>query len=242
MKLDLAPLVPLYKGIKTMFSGPIFVRQCPRCEQVFKVDITPSANTFGAKLWTDGKFEEPMHQEQELIGCCPGCGAAFWIRDSKEVAAVGLKVGRLADVYQTSPYIKPAEAKDCLSVLATSRQGRAGEVYLRVILWQIWNNKRRNGYGPAMSQEEKSNLISLMKIVEPKNLNQLILLAEINRELGRFETSERILALAEPVTDEGAMFVRYLASIQECQVREFGEAPQAYAAKILSTVTKLSYN
>lgn len=65
-----------------MRPGPDLVVACPRCGRRARVRTLLSGNTFGARVWTDGKVEAPMLPTHPPIAPCRACGRMFWWPDA----------------------------------------------------------------------------------------------------------------------------------------------------------------
>jgi hypothetical protein len=72
-----------------MLPGPDQIIACPKCQALAKYMTLRSGNTFGARLWTDGKRAAPMLPLPPEVVKCQHCGECYWLEAAD-------KVGRLA--------------------------------------------------------------------------------------------------------------------------------------------------
>jgi hypothetical protein len=66
-----------------MLPGKDRIIQCPYCEQQFRQQTLMSGNTFGAKIWTDGKQEAPMLPEAIVLSFCDKYNQYFWVEEAE---------------------------------------------------------------------------------------------------------------------------------------------------------------
>lgn len=68
-----------------MTPGPTYVYKCPSCENFISRESIASGNTFGSKLFSDGKRISPMLPEFPDLTRCKKCNKIFWLSKMKEI-------------------------------------------------------------------------------------------------------------------------------------------------------------
>ena len=58
-----------------MLPGPNYIYKCPSCGNFIKIGSLISGNTYGAKLYSDGKRVAPMMPEFPDLTKCKKCNA-----------------------------------------------------------------------------------------------------------------------------------------------------------------------
>ena len=198
-----------------MLPGPDTIYQCPQCDSLISVGSLMSGNTFGAKLYSDGRLVAPRMPEFPKITRCSKCKTIFWISKAKKIDQRGFGIadlleGTLEDQkYQNSQtarflslqqYILALEIPICTSF--------EDEFYIRKRLWWYFNDKARDGkirtklwwHFIDMLRNRKplfifkfncqrwsENINRLMELLDSEDVNQRIMIAELNRNLGNFE-------------------------------------------------------
>lgn len=202
--------------------GPDIIRECPRCKTPLAQRSMMSGNSFGARLWTDGKMLAPMLPDRPWLVKCPNCGELFWIDEAREL-------GKRAWWYEHNAWPLAAEPDlsseaDFLKVLSAARLPEEKERYVRQRAWWAANDSIRmtENATASFSTAQEGNLHALADILDEKNPGQRITKAEIYRELGKFDECIKLLALP---FDEGhhnkvAAFIRKLAEQRSRSVRE----------------------
>ena len=71
-----------------MLPGPNKIIQCPFCDNKLKQRTILSGNTFGVRLWTDGKRETPMLPDRVVVSFCNNCNKYFWVDEAKTIDEV----------------------------------------------------------------------------------------------------------------------------------------------------------
>jgi hypothetical protein len=190
----------------------LIVRECPHCKAHVVQEDTLSGNTFGAKIYTDGKREAKMLPDHPALVKCPVCSQLFWVDEAKEVD-VGFEA---ADGKQK--VLAPSE-KELIPYLASETLPKEKEFYLRLRLWWMANDAWRYvpNSKPAFSPEQVKNLIALSALFDDSLPGHRILKAEIARELGRFD--ECLLLLSYQFEEDYGSAVGFIRKLAEDKVR-----------------------
>jgi hypothetical protein len=204
-----------------MLPGPTLIRKCSVCSNHIEQPTIVSGNTFGATFWTDGKREAPMLPDEPWLVMCPHCHAPLWIDELEELGEVEPFGETNSEFHNATEYEVPV-LNDYFTALKQELTSFDKERYLRLRTWWAGNDARRTNIGriPISSQEE-SNLIALLQILDESIDNDLVMKAEIMRELSRFEEAETLLAKPmDGMISQVATFIKNLASDKDPIVRK----------------------
>ncbi len=207
-------------AVPALTPGPMIIRQCPDCKKAVREFTIGSGNLFGAKWWTDGKVDAPMLPTLPELVKCPYCQKLFWIADAKKLAEgrLGSDGGKWA---KAESALDPVEA-DYLAAVKAKGISRAHELYARKRAWWLANDAVREHPKRAMawSGPRRDNLEKLSALINEPEECEIILKAEIARELGQFETCAKLLtgSFKEKDCTSYAAFVRGLAREKKSKV------------------------
>lgn len=202
-----------YNQRGTMRPGSEKIFQCLKCSEHISFNSYFSMNTFGATMWTDGKIEGPMIQCVPKLIKCPHCQEALWLDEQPILDSIpfGDKIS-----YVNIKSYKTPDLKDYYSKLFNANISPKKELYLRIRILHRENDKRRyegtekdsseniiipnpkNNIGKCttkekLSRKEVENMIGLLEILNISNDAELIIMAEIKRNLGMFEDAKVLL-------------------------------------------------
>lgn len=204
-----------------MIPGPIIIRKCSVCSKSIKQRTIGSGNTFGATFWTDGKREAPMRPDQPRLVLCPHCRASLWINELEELGEVeftGDGHGKFKDAIS---YETPS-IDDYVALLEKGVSSQEKERYVRLRLWWAGNDARRTiAAGIPMAAREALNLTAFAEMLDEEDANDLVIKAEVMRELGRFDDARALLA--RPVDKnmwQAVEFIKVLIMKGDRYVRE----------------------
>ncbi|NVN95508.1 MAG: hypothetical protein HXX18_09525 [Bacteroidetes bacterium] len=200
-----------------MIPGLYYFFECPHCGYQLKKGSFASANTFGAKLYSDLKRLAPDCTEYPIISRCKNCYQIFWLMDSNLITESDdddlwliknkkkVEDAEFLDVYD---YFEALEMKLSNNI--------EDEVYLRNnILW-CFNDRIRDAEVYSDSKADmiiwRQNLNRLIEILDYTNIDQRILMAELYRNLGNFE---KCIALIESIEPEDYAWLKE-KYINEC--------------------------
>ncbi len=177
-----------------MLPGPTIIKKCSSCLKPIAQDTIASGNTFGATFWTDGKREAPMLPDQPWLVMCPHCHALLWIDELEELGEIepwGERDSRFKDVIK---YELPSHDEYC-AFLEKDIETPDKERYVRLRAWWAGNDARRTKKTEMqISDREASNLTAFAQLLDEADPNDLVMKAEIMRELGRFDNARALLA------------------------------------------------
>ncbi len=184
------------------------ILKCPNCSHLLEVIELQSFHLFKPEMFSDGKIDSTsLIPDVSEILICTKCNTDFWRED-----AICLNPDQDSD-----PGALPANQPSGLFLsfnsdlrLSISKyynkllsRGFADtydkEVYLRTLLWHGLNDitryKSRASKGVIAEQEGllRDNLNKLISVYKPRYPEEVLLLAEMHRELGEFDEAINIL-------------------------------------------------
>ena len=213
-----------------MTSYRFNLKRCPSCNCEFSHCDIASSNTFGATFYTDGFVNGPMHEEHGALLQCPGCHTYLWKEDVPTRESV-----------RHSPHWFDAEKRPLPVAWAMSDSGYldifhqalwktlAQEKYIRIKAWWISNHACRSCSADetvSSSKDEEflepaeveENLTKLLSLLDIDDQHDLIMRAEILRELGRFE--ECLNLLKQPFDDKYCRTIDVIKKLADCNNRQ----------------------
>lgn len=203
-----------------MIPGESIIRRCPSCGGSIRQRTLVSGNTFGARLWTDGKMDAPMLPRYPPLVRCPHCAALLWLPAAEEV-------GTEHPGEAGTPGVEDPPTPTVKDLLEASRTPPAGaqdeEVFIRIEAWHAANDPQRRDprADPPRSTESEANMEALSRLLDPKEPEQRIMKAELHRELGLFDEAERLLDF--PFDEDLAPAARFIGKLTLEQDRRVTE-------------------
>jgi len=156
-----------------------------------------SGNTLGAKLYSDGKQIAPMMPDFPDITKCFRCKTIFWLHEDNEIGLFESwepkpekwKVAQKAKFLTVYEYTEALENK--------ISRNKADILFIRQRIWWGFNDRVRMKKPLFISESDQmlwfDNAIDLLELLDPYDINQLIMTAELHRNLGEFVKCEAIL-------------------------------------------------
>lgn len=173
--------------------GPTVVVQCGGCSRPLTLWTIGSGNTIGARFWTDGKVEAPMLPMRPELGKCPHCQKVFWIADAKRLGEI--QPWATEKQWETAKEIGEPGEQDYLKAAGVAGLSRARVVSARQRAWWLANDpvRARPGRAPTWNAAQRTNLEVLSALLDETKARDVVLKAEIARELGRFDVCAKLL-------------------------------------------------
>lgn len=209
--------------------GPTIIRECPHCKKPLQQITIGSGNNFGAKWWTDGRMVAHGMPIWPGLGKCPLCGTAFWIKDAKILGEIGWTTVNTSpdDKARWSKAPAVADPGEADLLAAASAPGVTKEREREARRWAWWKAndavRQKAVRTITWNDAQRKNLERLSTLVDVDEECNVILQAEIARELGQFEVCSKLLA--GPFKDTGcgrnAAFIRALARKSNSMVAEY---------------------
>ena len=216
------------------------ILQCPHCEsKMYTFELT-SYFVHSSIVYSDGKVESnpPLLSDKKIL-ICHFCNKEFWSDDAlTEDEDIDRDELPGAKDFHDLPFAFDADFSFKLAIYFSGllEKGFADtvnrEVYLRIELWHLLNNKNRKdtdnifekiqkgnledilykdkssqvGAIPAENSTKlfRGNLEKLISIYNPENDNERLMLAEMHREIGDFSKALLVLHEIEYVDNKNA--------------------------------------
>ena len=177
-----------------MLPGPIEYYKCPKCQSLTSRGSLLSGNTFGAKLYSDGKQIAPMLPEFPAIIKCKKCGTFFWLKDENEI-----KIEDETIESYSAEFLSVNEYNEAInSEIFTNNKELH---FLRIRLWWAFNDRIRQNNDIFLSENDQQiyekNCLKLLEILDKNDINEKIMCAEIYRNLGSFNECQKIIETLE---------------------------------------------
>jgi len=175
--------------------GKIYVYKCSNCSISFKNAGFGSGNTFGAKFYTDGFCHADMMPVTLSLVKCPSCRQLVCLSKLELQDESGFDWEGAERFYNIDFRLDPT-LEDYYSFVNSSDLIPEYEPYVRVLIWWLENNKRRNipkRHRKPLSERERTNLNSLLKFTDESENNDLFIRIELFRELSDFKRALRLL-------------------------------------------------
>ncbi len=180
-----------------MILGPEVHYLCPNCNALISWLSFTSANTIGAKFYSDGKMEAPMFPNIPRLTKCYNCQTIFWLFKAKEVDYQEWvkDPNRVHPIYQSAKSLTLNELFEALEQKVYSSDKE--EIYIRMrILWGYNDRVRKHESLFVESTDEHQwheNIGRLLGLIDMADENDRVLGAELNRYLGDFDRCQELL-------------------------------------------------
>lgn len=128
-----------------MIPGPLYIYKCPKCSKLIERKTLESGNTFGSRMFSDGKRIAPMLPEFPNLTKCMRCGTIMWLSKMKETEIYSW--GSRRPFFGERSY--EAEFLDIDDYFRALYEGHAEnmkeELYIRQQIWWAYNDRTRKG-------------------------------------------------------------------------------------------------
>jgi hypothetical protein len=211
--------------------------KCPLCGTAAQSMMLVSGNTFDSTIWTDSKIIAPRFPHFPEIARCRNCQHFYWvyeaeeilteIRDYKEYKKFSNEIEKVVELEEVD-YFESLTQK----VWRTQKQ----EKRLRILtLWKVNDRFRKSAQAredsiPTIikaSESVRENLSFLDHLLDIDNRDEILLKAEVARELELFDTAVEILKICLEQYSDGqhvswikaAKYIQDLAKTNDNVVR-----------------------
>ncbi len=186
-----------------MIPGPNYVYKCPNCGNLLTNKSLMSGNTFGAEIFSDGKSIAPMLPEFPDLTKCKKCNTIFWLSNLEEI-------GEYEWGDEGNSNWENADSAEFLNIedyFRTLNEGLAvnieEELFVRQRIWWAYNDRVRNGKNLFRDVNDeikwRENCVKLISLLDESDLEQRIMIAELKRNLGDFESCLKIIKKIDDV-------------------------------------------
>jgi hypothetical protein len=198
-----------------MTPGPTLVIRCPLCSQLGKYRTVASGNTFGAVFYTDGKRVAPMLPDTPRVSRCASCRGAFWLETAEEIGQFTEQREQPANIdtdWLKAGYLEEPDEGEFLEALDRLISSTpAEERSIRLLAWWRGNDRHRGPLpAPAVDNPEvlnrrHDNMRALLPLLATAESTDLIMRAEVLRQLGEFELATKVLTRHFPAAFDTAI-------------------------------------
>ena len=191
-----------------MRPGPDYIYQCPECSNLLRKGSLWSGNTFGGKLYSDGKMVASMLPAFPNLTKCKKCGSLLWLSDMEEIGTDEWEHRNRE--YKTADRVEFLDIPDLFRFLELDivKCSIEKEKIVRRKIWLAFNDRirtqsffKRKQIFTRESDEAlwKQNCLRLLELYDPANISDKLMAAELYRNLGEFNVCVKIL---DSVDDE----------------------------------------
>jgi len=180
-----------------MLPGPNYIYKCPNCDNILRKGSLMSGNTFGEKIFSDGKRIAPMLPEFPNLTKCKKCNTIFWLSKLKEIGTFEWG-DNINSEWQNADEAEFLEIDDYYKVISSGiAENLQEELLIRQLIWWAYNDKIREGQEIFNDESDEvswtKNIKKLKTLLDQSDISQKIMIAEINRNLGDFENCISII-------------------------------------------------
>ena len=198
-----------------MTPGPTHVISCPLCSRLGKYPTVASGNTFGAVYYTDGKRVAPMLPAIPSVVSCGFCRGVFWRRAAAEVGQFTEQHEEPANVdteWLMAGYLdEPDEAEYLAALELLISSTPTEERSIRLFAWWRGNDRHRGpsttpaADNPEVVTRRHDNMRALLPLLATAESADLIMRAEVLRQLGEFELATKAMTRHFPAAFDTAI-------------------------------------
>jgi len=175
-----------------MIPGPNYIYKCPNCGNLLTNGSFISGNTIGAKIFSDGKRIAPMLPDFPNLTKCKKCNSIFWLSKLKEIGTYEWGDNENPE-WQKADEAEFLEIEDYYNATINGiAENKEEELIVRQQIWWSYNDKIRKDQEIFNDEIDElrwsENVQKLKTLLDQSDINQRIMIAEINRNLGDFET------------------------------------------------------
>ena len=197
-----------------MLPGRPYKFNCPVCRKKYLRPTLHSGNTYGGRMWSDGKKEFPMLPSYPKITKCDICSKYFWIEDAHNSG-----INDNNECTQVR-FLNIDEYFEYLNTNTNLQINREGHVRIS-ILW-LYNDKVRRNETKFIDDIDKQKWINNLELLlnlynKIDNGEQVILCSEILRELSYFDKS---LEYIKNINEKSEYYKLAKQIIEKCENKE----------------------
>lgn len=194
---------------------PPIVLECPDCGEKYLVSRNFNSPSERATVFSDGFFIDDLNWRTPLIIGCVTCELGFFPQNGKIVAEPNWD-----EFYTVWSEIKKAQPPTpgalALELRARKKMTLEEEVALRTAFWYAGNHTETGRLMLTKNEKFKKfwieNLTILEQIIPTDSMENQLIKAEINRNLGHFEHS---LSLLDGLENSTAAQIREKALLKD---------------------------
>jgi len=193
-----------------MRPGAARVLACPKCGRWLRCQALDLTRRLGTTVWSDLRVEDGFWQTPSRLAACPHCAIVLCKETAEYIGVLPSSAEELScssphsagwrrlfawrdtndliEQFRSAPPVAPLTAEAVELALAGSSE--RDEVELRLQLWRLHNDVRRNtGNGHAVPDAYRGNVLRLLTLIRPVDEYHCLLAAELHRQLGHFHAA-----------------------------------------------------
>ena len=182
-----------------MLPGPDIIYKCPHCGDFLKRGSLVSGNTFGAKLYSDGKQIAPMLPDFPNLTKCKKCNNIFWLNDLERIGEYEYreKDGAKKSLWEAAATVAFLDISDLYIALGMLKDPTR-EKTIRIWIWWAFNDRIRECEGELFVEKNdqelwEENCRILINLLDDTDLNEKLMIADLYRNLDEFYTCIEII-------------------------------------------------
>lgn len=194
-----------------MIPGLNYIYACSKCGSFILRESIASGNTFHSIMYSDGKLVASMLPEFPILVKCKKCQSLLWLDKLTSISAYRGVLGRNPK-WKNIERAKFIGIEDYYRALDESlAENEKDELYIRNRIWWLYNDRIRNNTENLMFTSEddeirwKDNCHKLLVLLDESNINQKLMKAEVNRNLGNFK---QCLIITKSIKDEDMNWIK----------------------------------
>lgn len=202
-----------------MLQGPNYIYKCPNCGNILTRGSLMSGNTYGSKTFSDGRTIAPMLPEFPELTKCKECHTFLWVSELKEIAKY--QWGDLENTkWKNAETVRFLEIEEYFKAIEIGfAKNNVDELFIRFRIWWAYNDRVREGENIFNDEADEirweENIRKMINIFDKSDINHIIMIAEINRNLGDFK---KCIEVIESIDDEELNWIKE-KFINECKLK-----------------------
>ena len=167
-------------------------RQCPLCDSSFKdIDIL-STNSVHDYHYTDGTYVREIDSQHTEIKRCSICGDIYWENDAITCESDNPFNRIEQNKINELKFNERPSCAACESFIKTL--GDLNEVMnIRLQIWRTLNWRALRLNTSNVSKFQSKNMNKILTLIDDSNESEILIRAEINRNLGHFNIVSSLL-------------------------------------------------
>jgi hypothetical protein len=178
-----------------MIPGADQAYQCPHCGNFLWRRTLTSGNTAGATTFSDGKMVAPMLPKFPDLTKCKKCNSIIWLSDLAEIQNWGSWSSYILGCI-FGQYVAFLGIEDLFSALAITND-KEKEKFIRIKIWWAFNDRVRKRRKIFIKENDEKlweqNCLALINLLDKNDANQKIMIAELYRNLGQFDSCMELI-------------------------------------------------
>ena len=179
--------------------GPNYIYKCPKCLSFLMKGSSASGNTFGSTLYSDGKMIAPMLPEFPNLTKCQKCDTILWLSDMEEVGTCDLWDKKCKPEWENAVRVEFLDVNDLSRFLELDnvKNNNEKEKIVRQRIWWAFNDRVREGKEIFVQKADEvlweQNTRRLIELLDAADVDQIIMTAELRRNLGEFDACMELI-------------------------------------------------